>query len=868
MEYSSSLSSIESLVNEIKKDLSSNKHNFNTFVTKTSAYDTAWLAMIPYNNQEEEEEEESNGPMFESCLNWILNNQNELGFWGESNGDQNLPTIDSLPTTLACMVALKKWNVGESHIRKGLKFIHANVDTLLKENCQCFPHWFTIVFPSILQFAKAQGLEIIFANGSNKLISDVFMKKKALLESEKQKLNDQPHLAYLEKLAHSDVYIFVNEEDEILKHLYEENGSLFQSPSATAQAFMATGNKKYLEYLMSIVQQCPNGVPSRLPVDEELKMLCMVDNIQRMGLAKHFEKEIEQILDQIYKNYQMNNLKNNTNEYLLLSLDETSDLPEKLFKDSLVFRLLRLQGYKINQGSFCWFLHQPQIRDYIEKNQEHFTYVMYNIYRATDLMFKGESELEEARTFARNFLVNNDNLSLLPSLQKVIEHELNVPWFARLEHLDHRLWIELNQSIPLSVGKSPFYWLSYLQNDKLMQLAVQNYEYRQSVYRKELEDLKRWSKEKGLVDIGFGREKTTYSYFASAASSSSFLPYESFLRLIVAKCSIVITVADDFYDEEASLSELQILTEAIQRWDAKNLDGPSKIIFEALDDLVCDVAKMYHLQHKIDITPQLRHMWKETFHSWMMESLWSRTSNLPSMNKYLEVGMISIGAHILVLHAASLGCPTLPSEMLGPINGHYENITKLLMATTRLLNDIQSYQKEREVGKMNYTLLHFNENPKGQIEDSIDFVKEILGDKKKEFLENVLMDGFNDMPRTMKLLHLSCLNVFHMFFNSCNLFDTKAAILEDIMRAIYIPLGQEEQTPMMPLPPMLPLQEKKMIKKKIEIAKANACLNVKNFKQEVGIGISFVGRQAPKNYNAFGWSTKGFASQNLRSCFM
>ncbi|KAL3341116.1 hypothetical protein AABB24_025595 [Solanum stoloniferum] len=488
---------------------------------------------------------------------------------------------------------------------------------------------------------------------------------------------------------------------------------------------------------------------------------------------------------------------------------------------------------------------------------------MYNVYRATDLMFNGESQIEEARFFARNFLVNNnDNLSLFPALQKVIEHELNVPWFARLEHLDHRIWIELNQSIPFSIGNSSFYWLAYLQNEKLMQLAVQNYEYRQSIYRRELEDLKRWSKEKGLVDIGFGREKTTYSYFASAASSSSFLPYESFLRLIVAKCSIVITVADDFYDEEASLSELHILSEAIQRWDAKNLDGPSKIIFEALDDLVCDVAKMYHLQHKIDITPQLRHMWKETFDSWMMESLWSRTSNLPSRDKYLQVGMISIGAHILVLHAASLGCSILPNQMFGPINGQYENITKLLMTTTRLLNDIQSYQKEREVGKMNYTLLHFNENPRGQIEDSIDFVKVILGEKKKEFLENVLMDGFNDMPRTMKLLHLSCLNVFHMFFNSCNLFDTKSAILEDIMRAIYIPLGQNEQTQIMPL-------QQKKTKKKIDIVKVNACVNhVKNMKQQVGIGIGFVKRQNPKNYNSFGWSTKEFASYNLRLCFM
>lgn len=54
--------------------------------------------------------------------------------------------------------------------------------------------------------------------------------------------------------------------------------------------------------------------------------------------------------------------------------------------------------------------------------------------------------------------------------------------------------------------------------------------------------------------------------------------------------------------------------------------------------------------------------------------------------------MISVGAHILVLHAASLGCTILPNQVFGPINGQYENITKLLMTTTRLLNDIQSYQ--------------------------------------------------------------------------------------------------------------------------------------------------------------------------------
>jgi geranyllinalool synthase len=67
----------------------------------------------------------------------------------------------------------------------------------------------------------------------------------------------------------------------------------------------------------------------------------------------------------------------------------------------------------------------------------------------------------------------------------------------------------------------------------------------------------------GLTDMGFGREKTTYCYFAVATSST--LPCDSKIRMMVAKSAIVITVADDFFDMEGSLSELKGLTNAIQR---------------------------------------------------------------------------------------------------------------------------------------------------------------------------------------------------------------------------------------------------------------------------------------------------------------
>lgn len=104
--------SIETLVEKVKEEIFTTFDVYNSFVSK-SAYDTAWLAMIPDNPKKCD-------PMFKGCLEWVLENQKEEGFWGER--DMNgLPTIDSLPSTLACIVALKKWNVGYTNIEKGTK---------------------------------------------------------------------------------------------------------------------------------------------------------------------------------------------------------------------------------------------------------------------------------------------------------------------------------------------------------------------------------------------------------------------------------------------------------------------------------------------------------------------------------------------------------------------------------------------------------------------------------------------------------------------------------------------------------------------------------------------------------------------------
>ena len=84
---------------------------FNKVELSISSYDTAWVAMIPSTTS-------PHAPFFPQCLNWLLDNQLYDGSWGLP-GRHPLLMNEALLSTLACVLALKKWGIGEDHINKG-----------------------------------------------------------------------------------------------------------------------------------------------------------------------------------------------------------------------------------------------------------------------------------------------------------------------------------------------------------------------------------------------------------------------------------------------------------------------------------------------------------------------------------------------------------------------------------------------------------------------------------------------------------------------------------------------------------------------------------------------------------------------------
>ncbi|XP_075103043.1 cis-abienol synthase, chloroplastic-like isoform X2 [Nicotiana tabacum] len=88
---------------------------------------------------------------------------------------------------------------------------------------------------------------------------------------------------------------------EELMTYQKKNGSLFNSPATTAAALIFHCNDdKCLGYINSILKQHKNWVPTIYPTTIRIR-LQMVDTLQKLGMDRHFEAEIRNVLDETYR---------------------------------------------------------------------------------------------------------------------------------------------------------------------------------------------------------------------------------------------------------------------------------------------------------------------------------------------------------------------------------------------------------------------------------------------------------------------------------------------------------------------------------------------------------------------------------------
>ncbi|XP_020588364.1 ent-kaur-16-ene synthase, chloroplastic-like [Phalaenopsis equestris] len=729
-----------------------------------SAYDTAWVSMVPSSTF-------PRTPYFPECLDWIMDNQLPDGSWVPTHHKPSI-TKDILSSTLACVLALWRWKVGEEYVKKGLSFIGTNFFSSVNERQQS-PVGFSIIFPGMISYAINMGLDLPLRESD--IDAMLSMREEKLgREVEKNMIGSKAYLAFV-----AEGLCGLHDWKEVMSY-QRKNGSLFNSPSTTAAALCHIRDDKSLNYLSSVLQKFGCSVPTTYPFDIHMH-LSVVDKLERLGVSLHFIHDIRGILDRAYRCW----------------VDKDEEIYLNIATCAMSFRLLRLHGYDVSSDALAPFADMRHFKNTLQGYIRDLNAII-ELYKASQVQISPEEAvLKKLNSWVTHFLKEELNTNANHSLDilQEVDHTLGFPFYASMERLEHKLNIEHYNSDKLHMLKSSFVYS--MKNNDLLKLAVHTFNTSQLTYKKELQYLESWVKESKFNQLGFSRQKQIYCYLS--AVMTFFSSETSSARICWAQCSTLITVIDDFFDFGGSSEELANLIKLVEKWHGvqeKDFCSENvKIIFFALYNTINELGAKASLFQKRDVTKDIINVvltccnwqWLVLLSSEMKEAEWRQNSTFPTFDEYMTSAIPSFALGPIILPSIYLAVPELLENIIG--SPEYKNLLKLLGKFGRLINDIQGYQREKATGKLNslWLIVHHGNGSISE-EDARKHMWSLIDSTRAELLGLVLQNKGSVVPRACKEVFWKTCKAAYIFYRNNDGFTSPTEMDGTVNAVIYEPL--------------------------------------------------------------------------------
>ncbi|KAK2975025.1 hypothetical protein RJ640_015237 [Escallonia rubra] len=345
----------------------------------------------------------------------------------------------------------------------------------------------------------------------------------------------------------------------------------------------------------------------------QVEKMCLIDVIQRLGVSNHFEKEIDEQLQQVL-------------------IGESVDTDYDLYTVALHFRLCRQHGYNVSCHTFDKFKDSTgKFKPAVASDPRG----MLALYEASQLRVKGEDILDVALEFTATHLESLES-NMNPTLAKQVMHALYQPHRRGVPRVEARHFISAYQE-----DKS--------KDESLLRLAKLDYNFLQLLHKKELCEVSRWWKNLDFLSkLPYARDRMVECYFW--ALGVYFEPRYSLARIMLAKIIAMVSVLDDTYDAYGTVEELQKFTDLVERWDISvinELPEYMRPLYRALLGLYEELEEEMTKQGKSYATYYAKEDMKDLVRAYNMEAKWFIAGYLPRFDEYMGIASVTSTCFLL-----------------------------------------------------------------------------------------------------------------------------------------------------------------------------------------------------------------------------
>ncbi|CAN1252687.1 (-)-germacrene D synthase [Linum perenne] len=483
--------------------------------------------------------------------------------------------------------------------------------------------------------------------------------------------------------------------------------------------------------------------------------LNLIDVVERLGIGYHFEPEIEEQLQQIYNGGDVN---------------ETADLSTV----ALQFRLLRQHGYNATSDVFNNFKNEEGT---FKKELGNDVRGMLSMYEAAYFLKHGETVLDEAIEFTTSHLANlvgNDCLGerVTHCMGERVTRALKRPLWKGVEKHEQLFFIS---SYEREEG----------HNQMLLELAKLSWNVLQDLYQQELRDLTKWWIELDFANkLSFARDRLVEVYFWAVATM--WEPKFSLSRYLLTKTTVLISITDDMYDAHGTNDELEVFTDAVERWDTSMKDLPEymTLFYKALIDLMDEIDSITSNQGRAFCAEYAKQAEKNQMRAYLTEARWFAKGEVPTVQEYRRIGLYSCGYPLIACSTLCGLGDKAPKEAFDWLMTD----PKILIAASdicRLQDDIVSHKFEQERGHVASSvecyMKQYNASRKQAVDALSQFIEHDWRDINEECLETP-----DFVSREVVSMFLGLARVIEVMYKEFDGYTVSNTVTRDMMTALLV----------------------------------------------------------------------------------